>query len=66
MTSDTSLDLSPAQTVRLLRQLNHDLRNPLNALTATASMLSEGMYDSLTEKQHHAVDLEYLTTSSGT
>ncbi len=41
--------------VRLLRQMNHDMRNPLNALLATATMLEDGIYDSLSAKQLRAV-----------
>src|SRR5688572_10106171 len=47
--------VSLAKPVRLLRQANHDLRNPLNALLATANMLSEGIYDPLTAGQQRAV-----------
>ncbi|HLY27058.1 MAG TPA: HAMP domain-containing sensor histidine kinase, partial [Aggregatilineales bacterium] len=41
--------------VHLLRQMNHDMRNPLNALMATVTMLQDGMYDPLTAKQVRAV-----------
>ena len=44
-----------AQPVALLRHVNHDLRNPLNALMATANMLTDGIYDPLTTKQIRAV-----------
>jgi len=47
--------VSLAKPVRLLRQANHDLRNPLNALLATANMLSEGIYEPLTAGQLRAV-----------
>lgn len=39
----------------LFRKLNHDLRNPLNALLATTGMLEEGIYDPLTVQQSRAV-----------
>jgi signal transduction histidine kinase len=39
----------------LMRKLNHDLRNPLNALLATANMLEEGIYEPLTDQQLRAV-----------
>jgi signal transduction histidine kinase len=39
-----------------LRQLNHDLRGPLNALGGTASMLLEGVYGELSAKQLRAVE----------
>jgi signal transduction histidine kinase len=48
--------ISLSRHVRLLRQMNHDLRNPLNALIATANMLSEGIYDPLTPGQARAVE----------
>lgn len=46
--------MDAAELVRLMRQMNHDLRNPLNATLATANMLSEGIYDPLTPGQERA------------
>ncbi len=47
--------LSLDKPVALLRKMNHDIRNPLNAVLATANMLSEGIYDPLTPGQVRAV-----------
>jgi signal transduction histidine kinase len=46
--------MDKAELVRLMRQMNHDLRNSLNATLATANMLSEGIYDPLTPGQERA------------
>ncbi len=53
---DTTDPVGLSKPIRLLRQMNHDLRNPLNALIATAAMLSEGIYDPLTPGQARAVE----------
>src|SRR5437867_2040121 len=47
--------ISLDKPVALLRRLNHDLRNPLNAVLATANMLHEGIYDPLSPGQLRAV-----------
>jgi signal transduction histidine kinase len=44
------------EAMRLMRQMNHDLRNSLNTLLATANMLSEGIYEPLTDRQTRAVE----------
>jgi signal transduction histidine kinase len=51
---ESSAGMDAAELVRLMRQMNHDLRNPLNATLATANMLSEGIYDPLTPGQERA------------
>src|SRR5512142_851067 len=56
MRTNTTEPESLSKSIRLLRQMNHDLRNPLNALIATAGMLSEGIYDPLTPGQARAVE----------
>src|SRR5260221_12407812 len=43
------------EAMRLMRQMNHDLRNSLNTLLATANMLTEGIYEPLTDRQARAV-----------
>jgi len=52
---DSVEPISLNRPVALLRKMNHDIRNPLNAVLATANMLSEGMYDPLTPGQDRAV-----------
>jgi signal transduction histidine kinase len=56
ITPNSADSINLAKSARLLRQMNHDLRNPLNALIATANMLSEGIYDPLTPEQARAVE----------
>src|SRR5436190_23236237 len=43
------------EAMRLMRQMNHDLRNSLNTVLATANMLTEGIYEPLTDRQTRAV-----------
>jgi signal transduction histidine kinase len=44
------------EAMHLMRQMNHDVRNSLNTLLATANMLSEGIYEPLTDRQTRAVE----------
>src|SRR4051794_37472023 len=55
MSDESQAPISLATPVRLLRQMNHDLRNPINSALATAMMLSEGICDPLTPKQTRAI-----------
>jgi len=50
----TSEPLSLADPARLMRQMSHDLRSPMNVLTATLSMLVEGVYGDLTPEMKKA------------
>lgn len=45
-----------ADAVALMRQLNHDLRSPLNAITATNDMMLEGAYGEISPKQTRAAE----------
>lgn len=47
--------LSFADPARLVRQMSHDMRGPLNAITATSDMFMEAAYGELTEKQQRAM-----------
>lgn len=53
--TDSAERLGLDKPVALLRKMNHDIRNPLNAVLATANMLTEGMYEPLTAGQDRAV-----------
>ncbi|MBN2304397.1 MAG: HAMP domain-containing histidine kinase [Anaerolineae bacterium] len=46
--------LNVDRMVRLLRQMAHDMRGPLGALTGTADMLLSGIYGELSAKQERA------------
>lgn len=54
--SQTTPTTSFADAVALLRQLNHDLRSPLNAISATNDMTLEGAYGELSPKQARAAE----------
>jgi signal transduction histidine kinase len=43
-----------ATLIRLLRQMSHDMRTPLGALTSTSEMLVGGVYGTLTPQQARA------------
>ncbi len=56
MSGEVTEPLSLAQPVRLMRQMSHDMRSPLNVLIATVSMFTEGLYGDLTPEQRRAMD----------
>jgi signal transduction histidine kinase len=48
--------LGLSNPVRLMRQMAHDMRGPLAALTGTSDMFTEGVYGQLTPQQVRAID----------
>lgn len=48
-------ETSAVLPIHLLRQLSHDLRSPVNAISGTNAMLLEGGYGELNEKQTRAM-----------
>jgi two-component system sensor histidine kinase/response regulator len=48
--------LSLSTPVRLMRQMAHDMRGSLGALTGTSDMFAEGVYGQLTPQQTRAID----------